>query len=47
MIAYDIFCQIRQLRDTGHLTITQIAAQLGLHWQTVAKADPKGSILER
>jgi len=36
MIDYQTFCQIRQLRDTEHLTITQIARQLGLHWQTVA-----------
>lgn len=36
MIDYHTFCQIRQLRDTEHLTITQIAHQLDLHWQTVA-----------
>jgi transposase len=36
MIDYQSFCQIRQLRDEAHLTITQIAAQLGLHRQTVA-----------
>jgi len=47
MIAYDIFCQIRQLRDTGHLTITQIAAQLGLHWQTVAKWEKRPRYLRR
>jgi len=37
MIDYQSFCQIRQLRDEAHLSITQIAAQLGLHWQTVSK----------
>ena len=37
MIDYQAFCQIRQLRDAEHLTITQIAHQLGLHWQTVSK----------
>jgi transposase/DUF971 family protein len=35
MIDYQTFCQIRHLRDEQHLTITQIARQLGLHWQTV------------
>ena len=37
MIDYQTFCQIRQLRDEAHLTITQIAHQLGLHWQTASK----------
>jgi transposase len=37
MIDYQTFCQIRHLSDEAHLTITQIARQLGLHWQTVAK----------
>ena len=37
MIDYQTFCQIRQLRDEQQLTITQIAHQLGLHWQTVDK----------
>jgi transposase len=37
MIDYQNFCQIRHLRDEQHLTITQIARQLALHWQTVAK----------
>ena len=37
MIDYQIFCQIRQLRDAEHLTITQIARQLGLHRQTVSQ----------
>jgi len=37
MIDYQTFCQIRQLRDEAHLSVTQIAAQLGLHWQTVSK----------
>ena len=36
MIDYQTFCQIRQLRDEAKLTIAQIAAQLGLHWKTVA-----------
>lgn len=36
MIDYQTFCQIRQLRDEAHLTITQIADQLGLHWQTAS-----------
>ena len=37
MIDDQTFCQIRHLRDEQHLTITQIAAQLGLHWQTVSQ----------
>ena len=37
MIDYQVFCQIRQLRDAEHLTITQIARQLGLHRQTVSQ----------
>ena len=37
MIDYQSFCQIRQLRDEAQLTITQIADQLGLHWQTASK----------
>jgi transposase len=36
MIDYQTFCQIRQLRDEAQLTITQIADQLGLHWQTAS-----------
>lgn len=36
MIDYQIFCQIRHLRDEHHLTVTQIAGQLGLHRQTVS-----------
>jgi transposase len=36
MIDYQTFCQIRQLRDEAQLTITQIAGQLGLHWQTAS-----------
>lgn len=36
MIDYQTFCQLRHLRDEQQLTITQIARQLGLHWQTVA-----------
>ncbi|NBQ59126.1 MAG: IS21 family transposase [Opitutaceae bacterium] len=37
MIDYQTFCQIRQLRDEAQLSITQIARQLGLDWQTVSK----------
>ena len=37
MIDYHSFQQIRQLRDVEQLTIAQIAAALGLHWQTVSK----------
>lgn len=37
MIDYPTYCQLRHLRDQAHLTIAQIARQLGLHWQTVAK----------
>jgi transposase len=36
VIDYQTFCQIRQLRDEAQLTITQIADQLGLHWQTAS-----------
>lgn len=36
MIDYQLFCQIRHLRDEQHLSLAQIARQLGLHWQTVA-----------
>jgi transposase len=37
MIDYQTFCQIRHLRDEQHLNVTQIAHQLGLHWQTASK----------
>ncbi len=37
MIDYHTFQQIRQLCDEEHLTITQIARQLKLHWETVSK----------
>ncbi len=36
MIDYPTFCHLWQLHDEQHLTIVQIARQLGLHWQTVA-----------
>ena len=34
MIDYPTYGQLRHLRDQAHLTIAQIARQLGLHWQT-------------
>ena len=37
MIDFHSFQQIRRLRDHDGLTITQIAGELGLHWQTVSK----------
>jgi transposase len=37
MIDYERYCQIRQLHDTQRLTATQIARELQLHRQTVAK----------
>ena len=37
MIDYQTYCQIRQGRDSHHLTVAQIAAQLHLHRRTVAK----------
>jgi transposase len=37
VIDYHLFQQIRQLRDEEHLSISQIAEALGLHWQTVSK----------
>jgi transposase len=37
MIDYERYCQIRQLHDTQRLTATQIARELHLHRQTVAK----------
>jgi len=37
MIDFHSFQQIRRLRDYDRLTITQIAGELGLHWQTVSK----------
>lgn len=37
MIDDQTFCPIRQLRDEAQLTITQIAEQLGLHWQTASQ----------
>ncbi len=37
MIDYHTFQQIRHLRDRERLTIAQIAASLGVHWQTVSK----------
>ncbi len=47
MIDYQIFCQIRHLRDEQHLTITQIARQLALHWQTVSKWEKRPRYLRR
>jgi transposase len=37
VIDYQTYCQVRHLREQAGLTITQIARQLDLHWQTVAK----------
>ena len=37
MIDYHTFQQIRQLHDEEHLSCSQIARRLGLHWQTVKK----------
>jgi len=45
MIDYQTFCQIRHLRDEEHLTITQIARQLTLHWQTVSKWEKRSRYL--
>lgn len=36
MIDYATFCRIRQLRDQDRLSFTQIAAELGLHPETVS-----------
>lgn len=36
MISYATFCRLRQLRDQDRLDITQIAAELRIHRQTVA-----------
>ena len=36
MITYETFCRIKQLAGTDLLNITQIAAELGLDWRTVA-----------
>ena len=36
MISYPTFCRLRQLRDQDRLDISQIAAELRLHRQTVA-----------
>ena len=47
MIDYQAYCQIRHLRDEAHLTITQIARQLGLHWQTVRKWEQRPRFLRR
>lgn len=47
MIDYQAYCQIRHLRDEAHLTITQIARQLGLHWQTVSKWEKRPRFLRR
>ena len=47
MIDYQTFCQIRHLRDEEHLTIAQIARQLGLHWQTVGKWEKRPRFLRR
>jgi IS30 family transposase len=43
MIDYQTFHQIRHLHEQEHLTVAQIARQLDLHRQTVAKwmARPK------
>ena len=37
MISYQTFCRLRQLRDQDRLDISQIAAELRLHRQTVAQ----------
>ena len=37
MIDYPTYCQIKDGHDTQHLTVAQIAAELHLHHQTVAK----------
>ena len=37
MIDYERYCRIKQLHDTQHLTVTQIASELHLHRATVAK----------
>jgi len=47
VIDYQAFCQIRHLRDEAHLTITQIARQLGLHRQTVTKWEKRPRFLQR
>jgi transposase len=47
VIDYQAFCQIRHLRDEQHLTIVQIARQLGLHWQTVSKWEKCPRFLRR
>ena len=36
MISYSIFCQIRELADQKHLTVTQIAQELKLDPRTAA-----------
>ena len=36
MISYATFCRLRQLRDQDRLDISQIAAELRIHRQTVA-----------
>jgi hypothetical protein len=37
VISYEIWCRIRDLHQRGLLNITQIARELHLHPQTVAK----------
>ena len=36
MISYAVFCQLRELADQKHLTVTQIAQELQLDPRTVA-----------
>lgn len=36
MIGYAVFCQLRELADHKHLTVAQIAGELGLDPRTVA-----------
>jgi len=36
MISYTVFCQLRELADQKHLTVTQIAQELGMDPRTVA-----------
>ena len=47
MIDYQTFCKLRQLHDVDRLSVTQIAAELGLHRETVANWIPRPKYEQR
>ena len=47
MIDYQTFCKLRHLHDVDRLSVTQIAAELGLHRETVANWIPRPKYEQR